>query len=205
MYYILILIGCLGFAASSIGIHIYDIQQLDTSTVIWMSQHRSPIFNEIAVFLSNVGGLGAMLGLVGIWTLIQICKKKYESALFTFLSFCSVAGIGWVLKFLFDRTRPDSTLGLVETYGASFPSAHSIYAAALGCLILMYFQHHRFKRIIYFFVVIWVVGMGFSRVYVAAHFPTDVIAGWSIAFIWYAFLWLVFFKRLKHKKLFLVK
>lgn len=192
MPYTLIFIGCLGLTISSIGIYIPYIQQLDTSAIGWISHHRTALLDDVAIFLSYFGGLPVMLLLCGIWCIQQIRSKKLASSLFIFIGLIGGSMIGWILKYLFDRPRPDSIYQMVETYGAAFPSAHSIYAAVLSCLIIFMFHKHRHARLITFFACFWSVGMGFSRVYLGAHYPTDVIAGWSIALIWVAVLWLQF-------------
>lgn len=206
MPYTLIFIGCLGLTISSIGIYIPFIQQLDTSVIGWISQHRTALFDDVAMFLSYVGGLPVMLLLFGIWCIQLIRSKKRTSSLFIFLGLIGGSIIGWILKYLFDRPRPDSIYQMIETYGAAFPSAHSLYAAVLSCLIMFIFYKHKHARLITFFACLWAVGMGFSRVYLGAHYPTDVIAGWSIALIWVAWLWLHFAQNIsKQNKLFLEK
>lgn len=206
MPYTFIFIGCLGLTISSIGIYIPFIQQLDISAIAWISQHRTALFDDVAIFLSYVGGLPVMLLVFGIWCAQQLRLKKRTSSLFIFVSLVGGSVIGWILKYLFDRPRPDSIYHMVETYGAAFPSAHSLYAAVLFCLIMFMSHKHKHARLITFFACLWAVGMGFSRVYLGAHYPTDVIAGWSIALIWVAWLWLQFSQhRLKQNKLFLEK
>lgn len=206
MPYVFIFIGCLGLTISSIGIYFPFVQQLDTSAVIWMSQHRLMLIDQVAVFLSFIGGLPIMLLGCGIWCLLQIRAKKYISSLFIILGLIGGSIIGWILKYLFDRPRPESLYQMVETYGAAFPSAHSLYAAVLSCLLFFIFYNHTQARWIKLFACFWFVGMGFSRIYLGAHYPTDVLAGWSIAFIWIALLWLIFSPSiLKQNKLFLEK
>lgn len=200
MPYLLIFIGCLGITTSSIGIHIPYIQQLDTSAVIWMSQHRNTFLDGIAVFLSHIGGLPVMLLLIGSWVVLQLKQQQYASCLFIALGLCGASLLGWLGKFYVDRPRPDTIYQIVETYGASFPSAHSIYATVLSCLIMFSYREHPQARKITLLACLWWIGMGISRVYLGAHFPTDVIAGWSIAFIWIAVLWLFLSRHIVKQK-----
>jgi len=195
MPYLLILIGCLGITISSIGIHFPYIQQLDTSAVSWMSQHRNTIFDGLAVLLSHAGGLPIMLFCAGIWSICQWRLKQYGTSLFILLGLVGGACIGWLLKYSFDRPRPNAIYQMVETYGAAFPSAHSLYAAVMSGLVIVIYRQHRFSNQIFTIAILWFIGMGFSRVYLGAHYPTDVIAGWSIALVWLTALWLFLSKR----------
>ncbi|EMQ4152348.1 phosphatase PAP2 family protein, partial [Acinetobacter baumannii] len=76
--------------------------------------------------------------------------------------------------------------------GASFPSAHSVYASTLACLamIMLCHKHNINSPYIVLISCLWFVCMGLSRIYAGVHFPTDVLAGWGIGFIWIALLWL---------------
>ena len=192
MPYFLIFIGCLGTIISIIGIDIPSIQQFDHASVTWMDEHRINFLNAINVFLSHLGGLPGMLVICGLWCLFLYQSKKYKYIAFISFSLIGASLIGWLLKWLFNRPRPDSIYALTETYGASFPSAHSIYATVLSCLIIFIYQNHVYARYIKILACAWFITMGVSRVYLGAHYPTDVVAGWSIAFVWVSLLWLQF-------------
>lgn len=189
MPYILILIGCLGLTTSSLGIDLYEIQQLDVAAVTWMNLHRSNFISEIAIFLSKIGGLPAMLCVCAAACLISYRLKKYIYIHLICFSFFGAACINWALKYIFDRPRPDAVYQMVQTYGASYPSAHSLYATILSCLMVLIFRQHHYARYIFIMACLWSIGMGISRVYLGVHFPTDILAGWSIAFIWIGVLW----------------
>ena len=192
MPYLWLLIGCLGLIFSIFGLYNPNLQQFDQNAVTWMSQHRISGLNELAVFSSHIGGLPGVLLICVFWCLKQYKSKKNAYIILIFLGLLGGSAIGWLLKFWFNRPRPEQVYQMVETYGASFPSAHSIYAAILSCLVMLIYHKHAQAKIIIFSACIWFIFMGICRVYLAAHYPTDVLAGWSIAFIWIALLWLAF-------------
>lgn len=91
-----------------------------------------------------------------------------------------------ILKYFFDRPRP--LMPLVEASGLSFPSGHSMVAASFYGL-LIYLVWHNVKNIAWRnfligFLVVFVLFIGFSRIYLRVHYATDVIAGFSAGFLW---------------------
>ena len=206
MPYLLLIIGCIGLIFSSIGLYIPSIQRFDHSTVAWISLHRSFFLNDFSVSLSYIGGLPFTLLLCSVGCVYFYWKKKIANILFIGVGISGSVALGWSLKYLVDRPRPDMMYQMVKTYGASFPSAHSLYAAILACSIIFIFHKHNRIKLICLAAFLWILSMGVSRVYLGAHFPTDVLAGWGIGFIWAAILWFILLpKTLSKNKLFLDK
>ena len=203
MPFLLLILGCIGLSISCIGLHIPLIHQFDTSTIVWIASHRNAYLNAITVVMSVLGGLPSTLIISGIGCLILSKSKKYTEIWFVLLSITGSAALGWLLKYAIDRPRPDEVYRMVETYGASFPSAHSIYAAVLGCSVMFIFRRHTQAKLFIMLACFWLVCMGLSRIYLAAHYPTDVLAGWGIGLIWTTFVWFVLSHyALKRNKLF---
>ncbi|MEG0342169.1 MAG: phosphatase PAP2 family protein [Acinetobacter sp.] len=203
MPFLLLILGCIGLSISCIGLHIPLIHQFDTSTIVWIASHRNAYLNAITVVMSVLGGLPSTLIISGIGCLILSKSKKYTEIWFVLLSITGSAALGWLLKYAIDRPRPDEVYRMVETYGASFPSAHSIYATVLGCSVMFIFRRHKQAKLFIMLACFWLVCMGLSRIYLAAHYPTDVLAGWGIGLIWTTFVWFVLSHyALKRNKLF---
>jgi hypothetical protein len=83
------------------------------------------------------------------------------------------------LKDLFAHPRPpdlDPAVELHEAEGYGLPSGHSQAAVLAGCIIASGFR----KRWLWIVAIVLMVLIGFSRIYLGVHFPTDVFAGWAL-------------------------
>ena len=95
--------------------------------------------------------------------------------------------INFLLKLIIARDRPEEDLRLVEASGYSFPSGHTltslIFYISLMILLRRYFILRNQKPIATIITVICstlAVMIGFSRIYLGVHYPTDVFAGWLL-------------------------
>lgn len=93
-----------------------------------------------------------------------------------------------VLKTAFHRPRPEVFFSLPPAENYSFPSGHALVSTAfyglLAIVLSAAYPHHR--RSIAASVAILALVIGFSRVYLGYHYPTDVLGGWTCAAAWLA-------------------
>jgi undecaprenyl-diphosphatase len=89
------------------------------------------------------------------------------------------------MKMWFGRPRPDTAF--YEQTGMSFPSGHAMIGGAFyGLLIYLAWTTVRpaaFRWLLVSLLAIWVVLIGYSRVYLHVHYASDVLAGWSAGFL----------------------
>lgn len=188
------IIGSIGLSLACMWLLCPSIQYCDQIAIVWMSLHRTTFLDEIAVTLSLLGGLGPVLLFCGICCIQQLLHKSYINVAFIGLAIIGSSAIGWILKDLIHRPRPDATFAMVKTYGASFPSAHSLYAVVMAGVLLFIFHKHTCIKVIAILSGLWLLIMGLSRIYLGVHYPTDVLAGWSIGLMWIALLQCAFSK-----------
>lgn len=129
-----------------------------------------------AVVLAIFAGVALYGFKVSHWRLIQS-------------SFVVAATIGLdsILKLIFHRARPNTQYVqdmLVQTF--SFPSGHSC-ASMIGYGTLAYFALKLVPGIggvvLAVLLVLLILAVGVSRVYLGAHYPSDVVAGWTVGLL----------------------
>lgn len=86
------------------------------------------------------------------------------------------------LKLLYGRPRPDLVPHGVYVYSGSFPSGHSMLSAAvyltLAALLSTLEPRRAMRPLVWGIAIILMVAVGVSRIYLAVHWPSDVLAGW---------------------------
>jgi undecaprenyl-diphosphatase len=96
--------------------------------------------------------------------------------------------LSYGLKFAFARPRPDLVPHLSQVYSSSFPSGHAMMSAVvyltLGSLLAAVIHERRAKLYVISAAVVLTLLIGVSRVYLGVHYPTDVLAGWSVGLAW---------------------
>jgi undecaprenyl-diphosphatase len=99
-----------------------------------------------------------------------------------------------VTKSLYGRPRPDLVPHEAYVYSASFPSGHSTLSAAtyltLAVLVASLETRRRTKALAYGLAALMLVAVGFSRVYLGVHWPSDVLAGWCLGAMWALAAWM---------------
>ncbi|TBR13083.1 MAG: phosphatase PAP2 family protein [Lysobacter sp.] len=121
-----------------------------------------------AVFIMPAVGAGAVLLLI---------TGRRRDALQLVLTTALASAVIYVVKTSIGRTRP----ALWDTqwyWGSSFPSGHTLTAAAVATCLCLLALHARVRGRAWIVVIatLWVAGVGLSRLVLGVHWPTDVIA-----------------------------
>ena len=99
------------------------------------------------------------------------------------------------LKLGFERPRPDLVPHATRVYTASFPSGHAMLSAVtyltLGALLARVERKRRVRAFIMGLAAAITLLVGLSRVYLGVHWPSDVLAGWSVGAAWASLCWFV--------------
>ena len=167
-----------------------DAMRLDTPIRNAVHARSSPPVTAMMRGVSLIGSevVLAPLGVILVWRLVA--AKRRRAAVVFGVAALGAEALDQIMKLLFDRPRPEPFFGLASPITHSFPSGHAMVSCCFfGVLavILTAREPSRARRIsIFAAAAILVALMGFSRVYLGFHYPTDVLAGYAAAVVWLA-------------------
>ena len=94
----------------------------------------------------------------------------------------------FIIKNLIERPRPIEALYKEST--SAFPSAHAAIAVSLYGFLLWHVykqKKQRFKNLLIATLAILIILLGISRLYLGVHYLSDVLAGYTVGFMWLSF------------------
>lgn len=149
---------------------------MEAEILLWLQDYRTDWLTPLLVTVTHLGDYGFLWIILGLYC----CNRKdYRLTGIRILGALAYVLLvnNLLLKNLINRERPfhaieELVLLTAEPLGSSFPSGHTAGAMAAGYIFYKYFPGK-------YSVVLIALGlvMGFSRLYVGAHYPSDVLGG----------------------------
>lgn len=133
-------------------------------------------------------GSFSLLGLVVVGVCAYLVMVRLKAA--ALLLIVSVLGgtlLSTFLKMGYNRPRPDLT-AMSEQFTASFPSGHAMLSAVtfltIGAILARLAPRRNLKIFAIAGAVLLTLMVGFSRLYMGVHYPSDIVAGWCLGAAW---------------------
>lgn len=177
-----------------------DGQAFDQMVLHWMQpvagEPRGPWWlHEAAADLTSLGGISVLTLFAVVALGFLLILRKRLSALLLVVGLLGGVGLSEGLKALFERARPPAAYQAVETLNASFPSGHAllstVFYLTVAVMMTRAFPRKRLKAWVLGVGMVFAMMVGLTRVYLGAHWASDVLAGWSVGAAWAMALWLV--------------
>lgn len=137
--------------------------------------------------------------------LVFLIKRSWRNFFFFFT--VSVGGVilNFVTKMLVQRERPGDEVSNIEVFNFtfdiqsySFPSGHTMRATIfflfLTYVAVRYLQHIALKSIAAIGFLVLIVLVALSRIFLDAHFATDIIGAIVMSVAWFSLCAFVFVK-----------
>lgn len=164
-----------------------ESRAFDTAVLLWIDANSPEWLYGPMLAVTTLGYYWFVLPLLVIATTFFYLKRRRISAVL--LPVATVGGmvLTTVLKTVFERARPDLFDSGYTASFYSFPSGHATIAVGFyGTLTLLLALRSKGARrwAVVAIGVLLVLLIGFSRLYLGVHYPTDVLAGYLAAPLW---------------------
>lgn len=157
---------------------------IDESILRVINSISSPLLDGVMVVLTQLGGVWGVfvLSMTGIALLWR--RRMYRMATLLAASVGGAALLNLLLKTFFQRARPALWERLVMEDSYSFPSGHAMASSALALSFIVICWPTRWRYVSIICAVLYIALIGFSRLYLGVHYPTDVLGGWIVSAGW---------------------
>ena len=159
---------------------------LDETILLHIHQLTNPLLDRVMVLITRIGDPHTVVPLTGIVFVFLLIKRQRLAATFFAIDAAGGVALSYFLKLAFSKPRPQLWDSAINEVTYSYPSGH-----ALGSMVIYGFlsyvfakMYPRYSAAIYTFAVLIIVSIGFSRLYLGVHWPTDILGGYGIGFLW---------------------
>jgi undecaprenyl-diphosphatase len=161
---------------------------LDTAIRDTFHSIASPRLTRLMIAVSLYGGPTSLVTLGLVLAAVFLWRGWHRGVLLVVVTMAGAGLLDTLLKLAFGRTRPTPFFDYPLPQSLSFPSGHAFFSASfLGGFAVLISGRIRSPVLR---ILLWLVALGlilligFSRVYLGVHYPSDVLAGYAVAIIW---------------------
>jgi undecaprenyl-diphosphatase len=163
-------------------------------TAIRAAFHRwaSGGMTQLALLFSFVGSAWIWLPATAATSALLFMAARRQPAIAMFACMAGAVVLDNGLKFIFHRARPVGFF-VADPRTYSFPSGHALFAAcfygALATILTIELRNKAARVAVWAAAIFAVLSIGWSRIYLGVHYPSDVLAGYLAGAAWVQFLW----------------
>ena len=166
-----------------------DAARLDRPVLDWFVRHRTTGLTSAAKVVTDLGASELLIALVLIVGAVLWWRRRALRPLVLLgAAYIGSAVLTQLVKALAGRARPPGALAVEHFSGLSFPSGHATQAVAvwgmLAAVIAVSVSSWRRKVAAWVVAIVVVALVGATRLYLGAHWLTDVLGGWALGAMW---------------------
>jgi undecaprenyl-diphosphatase len=166
-----------------------DTQKFDELVRTTVHRHAAPWLTSLMQGLSFVGSVAVVTTLCVLAIGAFLYFRRARMAALLAITMAGMAVLDFTLKLAFHRPRPVAYFGSTPS-SYSFPSGHAMgsvcFYGVLAAILAARASGHAAKWCIWAVAVVLIGMIGYSRIYLGVHYPSDVIAGYCAGAVWVA-------------------
>ncbi|MFA5831438.1 MAG: phosphatase PAP2 family protein [Candidatus Paceibacterota bacterium] len=179
-------------------------QNFDNGAVIFFAQGRCDFSNAFFLAVTFFGSEEFIIGCSILLGVIFFIYRKIPDYILFAGTIIASSGFVYLLKALTERVRPDIIASVYAETSPSFPSGHAALSVIFyGLLAYLLAKNTKIKQTRANLLAGWIflfAMIGYSRLHLGVHFPSDVLAGYAAGFFWLS-IGIILFERLFSDKL----
>jgi membrane-associated phospholipid phosphatase len=157
----------------------------DISILLAIHQIAQTRLDSFAATLTELGTSWGVVPVTAIVALILLLSRRWRQSIYLLTAILGSYAISFTAKILLHRSRPSLwELSYPLPLDYAFPSGHAMLSMTLVVALIVLSWGSRWSAFVSIFGTIFAVAIGWTRMYLGVHFPSDVLGGWMLAIAW---------------------
>lgn len=156
----------------------------DVPILLAIHQSSQPQLDVFAVTLTQFGEFWSVFSIVTVIGLVLLFRRRWRSLVYLLTAVVGSTMINRTAKVLMHRVRPHLWDSISPEYDYAFPSGHSMTSMALVAALVILTWGTSWRWLVLSVGSLFVLGIGWTRLYLGVHFPSDILGGWMATLAW---------------------
>jgi len=180
-----VIVPLLCFASIAIAIFSNDFS-LPWDVMILQKIHATQCLelDAIAIALTQLGRSRVIIAIAFLIILFLVWRKNWQGARYLLITVASSGFVNLLAKLLFHRDRPSLWQSPISELSFSFPSGHAMLSMTLVVALTLLVPRNSWRSLFLFCGVMLAIAIGWTRLYLGVHYPSDILGGWALAIAW---------------------
>lgn len=165
-------------------VHASEMFGFDKPILLAAHALASAGLNRLFIVVTNAGYLYGVVPFDIVLVLALLFLRRRRETVFALFAIVGSALLNVAAKHAFLRARPTLWQSIVHANGSSFPSGHAMGSMTLSLVLILLAWPTRWRWPVVVLGALFVLLVGFSRVYLGVHYPSDILGGWAAALVW---------------------
>ncbi|OLP17063.1 hypothetical protein BST81_17030 [Leptolyngbya sp. 'hensonii'] len=140
--------------------------------------------DTLALILTRLGSVWTLWPLALGLALLLLGLRRWRSLAYLLVALSGNMAINRIGKAFWHRVRPHLWESMTPETDYAFPSGHAMTSMAIVAILAVLLWPSRWRWPILLIGTVYVITIGWTRLYLGVHFPSDILAGWMAALAW---------------------
>ncbi|MFQ4143556.1 phosphatase PAP2 family protein [Chlorogloeopsis sp. ULAP02] len=156
----------------------------DLPILVRIHSVAQPQLDVFAAMLTKLGSFWNVLPILSAIALILLMQRRWRSLTYLLITAAGSLTINRTAKEFWHRVRPHLWDSIAPEFDYSFPSGHAMTSMTLIAILVVLTWGSMWCWLTVILGGVFILVIGWTRLYLGVHFPSDIIAGWMVAIAW---------------------
>lgn len=140
--------------------------------------------DRFATILTKLGVFWGVFPVASAIALVLFLRRRWRSLTYLLTTLLGSIIINRTAKVLLHRVRPHLWASPAPEFDYGFPSGHAMSSMTLVAALVILTWNTRWRFPVWLIGSVFVLAIGWTRLYLGVHYPSDILAGWMVSIAW---------------------